>query len=188
MSLADLLKLHADHPGFVLAYEVDELREFCLSLFQVEPGTMQLGFVTVRREEKSAIDAELGRRELAAGSYASMTGLVWFRRGRAFYLHGSEGRLFQTDGVSLDFQNRCTALEAGMRVAAYVADDLIRRGVRIVSPRGEYTVAEHTQLRASVDWSYGALDALSDSGWTVYLGSDLAEFLGIPFEDGTGSP
>jgi hypothetical protein len=72
-----------------------------------------------------------------------------------------------------------------MQVIASIDDDLIGRGVRLEGGETPIQVAQHRQLRASMDPSYGPLDALADAGWTVYLGQELADTLGVPFVDRT---
>lgn len=186
MNLTALLSELAIHPGAILAWQVDEPREPLLSVFQVEGGTRQLAYMTVTREQRASITAELTELGHVQGSYASMTGLVWRVRDRAFTVWGDEGRVFHTDGRTLDFATRSIPFEPTMHVIAFVDEDFVDRGVRIRTSGGEQVVALHVQLRASMDWSYGALDALSDSGWTLFLGRELADFLSVAFIDETG--
>lgn len=188
MSLAALLSELANHPGAILAWEVDQPTELSLSLFQVEGGTKQLAHTTVMQDQHASIAAELTKLGHVQGAYASMTGLVWRADAGTFTVWGQRGRQFHSDGTTLAFAKLQLVFDASMQVVAFVDDDYISRGVRIATSTGEYTVASHRQLRASLDWSYGALDALADSGWTVYLGRALANFLGVELIDKTGTP
>ncbi len=186
MSLAALLSELASHPGAILAWEVDQPTESCLSVFEVEGGTKQLAQMIVEQDEQAPIAAELTKLGYVQGYYASMTGLVWRAHDRTFTVWGEKGRVFYTDGKTLDFAKQSVPFDPTMQVIACVADDFVSRGVRLATETQAYTVANHRQLRASLDWSYGALDALSDCGWTIYLGRALADFLDVQLVDKTG--
>lgn len=187
MSLSHLLSELANHPGAILAWEVDQPRDVTLSLFRVEGGTQQLAHTLVAPADRAAIAAELDKLGHRQGSYASMTGLVWRSADGAFTIWGPRGRVFHSDGSSLQLARQTVAFDPSMEVVAFLDDDLVDRGVRLEGSAGDLVVAKHRQTRAVSDFSYGALDALADCGWTIYLGRELAGFLGVPLVDRTSA-
>jgi hypothetical protein len=185
MSLTHLLNTLENNPGAVVAWEVDKVRDVPLSVFRVDGGTAQLAHLVVDAANRAAVVAELETRGVVAGAYASMTGLVWQKHNGRFMVWGPRGRIFDTDGKTLNFQRHTDAMAPGVEVIAFVDADFVDRGVRIVVGGASHIVAKHSQIRASIDMSYGALDALADSGWVLFLGRELADFIGAPLVDQT---
>jgi hypothetical protein len=184
-SVAELLNESCKHPGSIIAWKADAADQPCLSLFTVDETTTQLAVAPVPGGQLASVSQQLRAHGLFPGAYASTTDLVWLVRGD-FSVWGAKGLIFHTDGKILRFARDQIPFNPGMRVAAFLADDWICRGVQIIWGAARYTVAEHRQLRALLDWSYGGIDALSDCGWAVILGSALADFLGVEFVDHTG--
>ncbi len=185
MDLSNLMMALAANPGSILAWEVDQVGRVALSVFQTDGGTRQLAQLVVEEDEVPAVTANLASKALVTGSYGRRTGIVWQEAAGTFSVWGPGGLLFRSNGEDLDFAGTHHRRSTSLEVIAFIDEDLARRGVKVVSGESEHAVATHLELRASVDPSYGPLDALDDCGWTVYLGRDLATFLGMPFIDRT---
>lgn len=183
-TMTSLRRELAAHPGAIVAWEVDGAN---LSVFSISAGATQLALTAVEPDQRASLKAELSRLGHVQGHYASGTGLVWRREADAFTVWNARARVFRADASALAFARQTVARDAagGLEIVAFVDEDFVNRGVRACLATGEHTVALHRQLRATADWSYGALDALADSTWTVILGRDLADFLGAPFVDET---
>lgn len=180
MNLTQLLEELENDPGAIAAWEVDKVGDGSLSVFRVDGGLAELAHTVVLAADRASVVADLEGRGLVTGFYGSMTGYVWQKQADTFTVWGKRGRVLTTDGSTLTFKRQTVAVVPGMEVVAFLDEDLIFRGVRITVGDASHVVAIHTQLRASSDASYGALDALNDCGWTVYLGRELADFLGVP--------
>lgn len=187
MSLDELLNALGDHPGAILAWAADEPYDPILSLFQVDGRVTQLAYLLVRIDERPAVAATLQAHGVVPGAYARGTGLVWRADGPTLSVWGPSGRIFHTDGAMMELEADTLPFQPSMRVVAYLDADLVERGVRLEGGDAPVSVARHSQLRAlMVDPSYGPLDALSDCGWTVFLGRALADVLGVSLVDQTG--
>ncbi len=186
MRLEDLLTELSRNPQAILAWQVDEPGDRGLAVFQVEGGTKQLAHMVIRRGEVQAVTEALARRGLIPGWYGGGTGVVWREVGGVFSLWGPRGPLLRSDGQTVTLGARQTLpVTPAVEVTAFLDEDFVARGVRLRAGETEHTVVRHRPTAALGGVSYGALDALGDSGWVIYLGRELATFLGATYIDQT---
>ncbi len=159
-----------------------------LALYAVGPkGAKQLAETSVPRAEQQERADELAARGVRIGYTVGNAPFVWVLE--------DDVTVWSATGIALQ-GNRATLRLAGEFVPAgdvrgvtsFVdADDRSHRGVQ-VEARGKRLVAveEHDES-AKQDPFYNADNLTIDALWVSYLGNDLANWLGVPFEDRVGS-
>ncbi len=173
-------------PGAFVVEEVDEVDRWPLSVVRVDGTVHEVERVLIERADIAATREALAARGLVLGRRASRAPHVWRVCDGGFTLWDTEkGRLLFSDKKTLELGDVVIPVDPAMQVVAYVDPSLIERGVRIVCGERSHPIATHREPRALMDMSYGAIDAAWDSGWTVYLARDLADFLGVALVDST---
>jgi len=81
------------------------------------------------------------------------------------------------------------ALAGATRVEAFIGDDYIERGVRVLHAGGASILVVESDVDAEVNPTYTETDfKMSDAPWCSYCARDCARWLGCAFEDYMDKP
>ncbi len=180
MNLAALLDTLAANPGAVLAWDLD-LIDPTLSVYAVDGGLRQLAYASIEPAQRKQVQAELTRLGYAQGSYDLAADVVWRGGPTGFEIWAAGGGGLKADAKSITIGDVSLAREQDLEVVGFVGPDHVRRSVILRGAGVDHVVASHDNLRPTYDWSYGELDASSDSLWVTVLGRALATALGARF-------
>jgi hypothetical protein len=181
----------------MVAVEIDEPTRIGVSVFGLggkteadeTQGARQVACVAVDRSELRPLTSTLESRGLALGAYTGDADFIWRNHAGLFTVWSSDETVLQADKHTLTLPSGPVTVTPALKVVAFVDADYVRRGVALRQAEGggaDAVVACHWEHSVGLAWvSYGALDALADSGWTVYLGRALADFLGVELIDET---
>lgn len=180
MNLPALLEALAANPGAVLAWDLD-LSDPTLSVYAVDGGVRQLAYASIEPAQRKATRAELSALGYPQGTYELAAAVVWRGSPAGFDVWAADGGGLHADATTLSVGAATLTRSPDLEVVAFVDPDHVRRGVLVRAAGVEHLVALHRNLRPTYDWSYGELDASSDSLWVTVLGLELAAALGARF-------
>ncbi|MFZ6179031.1 tetratricopeptide repeat protein [Nannocystis pusilla] len=172
-------------PGPKLAaWDASRPGEAAFAIFAVSPAGARL-LAQGETPDRDATAAAWRRRGLRVGACHGGHEFVWVADELGCVVWSRVAVRLDLTRVHLRFADDEPALRDVQAVVSFVADDWVRRGVRIERIGGEPVVAldEHDEV-ARLDPTYNYDDfSMSDAGWTSSFGRDLAAWLGVPHRD-----
>ncbi|MCY1004356.1 tetratricopeptide repeat protein [Nannocystis pusilla] len=172
-------------PGPKLAaWDTSRPGEAVFAIFAVSSAGARL-LAQGEAADRDATAAASRRRGLRIGACHGGHEFVWVADELGCVVWSRAAVRLDLTRVLLRFAGDEVALRDVRAVVSFVADDWVRRGVRIERIGGEPVVAldEHDEV-ARLDPTYNYDDfSMSDAGWTSSFGRDLAAWLGVPHRD-----
>ncbi|MCY0991032.1 tetratricopeptide repeat protein [Nannocystis sp. ILAH1] len=168
----------------LVAWDASRPGEAAFAVFAVSPAGARL-LAQGEAADKDATAAAWRRRGLRIGAWYCGHEFVWVADELGCVVWSRAAVRLDLTRVQLRFAGEELALGDVQTVASFVADDWVRRGVRLERSGGEPVVAldEHDEV-AQLDPTYNYDNfLLSDAGWASCFGRDLAAWLGVPHRD-----
>jgi len=145
------------------------------------------GWTSFPPDEQDQLNKNLRDRGVLVGEYDGGTGLLWtdsdgdgfmvWKKGETLLLRGDSALLHYRHGRTIGREEIAT-------VEAYVADDFVERGVRVLLRDGTaIDVLFEMNTTAESMLGYNRNDLLFDSSWAVHVGAILAGWAGADFRD-----
>jgi len=130
--LTPILDALAANPSSIAAWEIDDVNDPTLSVFDVSEAPSQLVWVSPTQPERKGVSERLAAAGHPTGYYATTTGVVWRNGPEAFEVWSEWGRglkanadgLFLADGTALNPAD-VTA------VIPFTDDEDVARGVKL---------------------------------------------------------
>lgn len=144
-------------------------------------GARQAAFKDVPVGQVDAVSADMRRRGVSVGGYDFHCDHAWLGEADRFRVWGKDALVLDAGEREVMAGDRRWARGELEGVAAFVDEDMVRRGVAVVVTGGERVpvVLERSAGAMSMP-TYDRYDAMMDTAWTVRLAKELSSFLGVP--------
>ena len=149
-------------------------------------GAKEIAARRVPEGEHDALMADLRARGLAVGETDSSCDFVWAITADGIEVYDSKRKVFEAAGDRATLVDGSVLARADFaRVATYVSEDYIHRGVKAALRSGEEVeLVPEISLSALGDPAYTRNELLWETGWTSTIGIAIATWAGTEFEHG----
>lgn len=180
VDLAPILVALVATPGAVAAWEVDDVEDPTLSVFDVSGTPRQLVYVSPTPSERDAVTEALVKAGHPPAFYARATGVVWRALPDVFNVWAERGTgLMVRADVATLADGTAVDRAAIMSVLPFTAEQAVARGVNLQTADASYTIAEHYKHSASFSPDYQDSGAWGDITWVSVLAHQLARWLDV---------
>ncbi len=150
-----------------------------------EAGAKQLAWRNVPAGQKSEITAELTKRGIAVATSESPCPFIWVIGADGIEVYGLRSKALDAKGdrVVLDVGGPVARADMA-RVFAFADPDMEYRGIKAELRSGkEVDLVTEVSAAAEVGAGYSRNDLLMETGWAGTLGSVIAKWAGVGFEN-----